>query len=382
MPKLFKRGNVWWCWINGERRSTGCRDRKAAELAARELERRAADPAYAAANTTSLDAAIRTFLDHTSAKGRSPRTYAFYEQKAGHITRVLKGHTALAAVTPSVVDGYIKQRLTEGASRHTVKKELVTLTGVLRLAKRRGEFVRDIDAVMPSGFSSAYEPRKRFLRPDELERLLAELHPMRGAHVAFIVATSARRGEAERAERADVNLETGHVVIRGTKTAKSARIVPVPPAFRPLLERALRDAPDDAPLFRPWDNMVRDLCAASKRAKVPVVSANDLRRTTAQWLRQAGVDAASVAEVLGHADARMVERVYGKQSPADLGRALERVPALAANTVLNLYGAPSKTDDSVEPVDSANPDNPPEIWRAPPDSNGRPADSKSDALSS
>ena len=79
---------------------------------------------------------------------------------------------------------------------------------------------------------------------------------------------------------------------------------------------------------------------------------------------------------VGHADARVVERVYGKESPADLGRALERIPALAESIVLNLYGAPSKSDDSPESVDSPNSDFPPEIQRAPQDSNLRPSDSK------
>lgn len=61
---------------------------------------------------------------------------------------------------------------------------------------------------------------------------------------------------------------------------------------------------------------------------------------------------------------RMIERVYGKQSSADLGRMLERVPALAADTMSNLYGDPSKIDDSVGSVDTANSENPAEIRRA------------------
>jgi hypothetical protein len=45
-------------------------------------------------------------------------------------------------------------RLAEGACRNTVKKELTTIRGMLKVAKRRGEFPSDIGAVMPEGFES------------------------------------------------------------------------------------------------------------------------------------------------------------------------------------------------------------------------------------
>lgn len=52
-------------------------------------------------------------------------------------------------------------------------------------------------------------------------------------------------------------------------------------------------------------------------------------------LRKAGVEPSLIAAVLGHADARMVERVYGRIEGAELGAAIE------ARTVSNLYRAPS-----------------------------------------
>jgi len=122
------------------------------------------------------------------------------------------------------------------------------------LAKRRGEFAGDLDAVMPHGFSPQYEPRKRFLRVKELQHVFESLPKDRAAHVAFIVATGARAGEAIRAERGDVDFSQWQVRVRGTKTKKSARTVPIAPLFRALRTRALRDAPKDRPLFRVWGN--------------------------------------------------------------------------------------------------------------------------------
>jgi len=50
------------------------------------------------------------------------------------------------------------------------------------------------------------------------------------------------------------------------------------------------------------------------------VSPNDLRRTFASWCWQAGMQPSRIALLLGHRDARMVERVYGVLDADTLGR--------------------------------------------------------------
>lgn len=72
-------------------------------------------------------------------------------------------------------------------------------------------------------------------------------------------------------------------------------------------------------LFRPWANIRRDLHAACYRAEIPHGSPNDLRRTFGRWLRKAGVEPQLIAPAMGHADSRMVERVYGRLTSHELG---------------------------------------------------------------
>ena len=61
--------------------------------------------------------------------------------------------------------------------------------------------------------------------------------------------------------------------------------------------------------------MRRDLLAkACARDKIPVVTPNDLRRTFASLLKQAGNDSMVVAKLLGDWTTRMVELVYGHLS--------------------------------------------------------------------
>lgn len=75
-------------------------------------------------------------------------------------------------------------------------------------------------------------------------------------------------------------------------TSARGRLVPiVTPAQRSLLEFAVKYAGGtDGAMFTPWSNVRRDLHAACKRAGIAPCSPNDLRRTFADWLVEAGVE--------------------------------------------------------------------------------------------
>lgn len=209
--------------------------------------------------------------------------------------------------------------------RATNAKELGALGLALRLARRAGLWRGDPAELLPVLPDGDYKPRSRWLSVEEVQRLLAELVPDRAARVAFIVATSARWGESDRATRDDVDLGRSLVRVRGTKTAAAARVVPVVLAEqRALLELALRQGEGTAALFAPWPNVRRDIRAACERAKIAPCSPNDLRRTFAHWLRAVGLAPALVAPAMGHVDSRMVERVYGRLEGAELGAAMRR----------------------------------------------------------
>jgi integrase len=285
--RLYRRGGTWWCWVidvDGKRsyRSTRQRDKEAAKAVLRELDRRATDPAYAAANATTVADALDRLIRDRAVKGRASATLTFYRAKCGHLLRLLEAATPLAKVDARTVDRYIEARLEEGAARNTISKELTALRATLKVAKRRGEFPGDIDAVMPDGFSPDYKPKLRFLTPDEARALLAQLTPDKAARVAFIIGTGARWGESDRAKRGDIDLGRGLVFLRGTKTEGAARTVPLANVNHELVEHATRYAQgEDGTLFAPWGNVRRDLDVACKHAGIEKVTPNDLRRTSA-----------------------------------------------------------------------------------------------------
>ncbi len=363
--RLFKRGQVWYAQVyeNGRRvqRSTHCHDRRAAELCARQLERDAADPAHAAAAKASLSDALQLLLsrrrEEAGAGRRSFETVHFYETKAGHLVRVLEtaadGSYApfpLASLQARHVDAFVSQRREEGAHEATIAKELVTLRAALKLAVRAGLWLGNPAAVLPVGFAPEYRPRTRFLTPDELSKLLGALLSDQAARVAFIVATSACWGESCRAMRVDVTEDLSTVFIRGTKRSTRLRIVPiVGEVARSLLEYALTHAQGEhGLLFRSWTNVRRDLYAACDALKMPHCSPNDLRRTCATWLRAAGASPELIAPVMGHADTRMVERVYGRLPVDDLRRRLAQAMGLTAAPVQHLQ---RPGEDPAHPVD-------------------------------
>jgi integrase len=281
-----------------------------------------------------------------------------YATKSGHLLRLLGEGTPLARIDAKAVDGYIEARLAEEAARNTINKELITLRGALRVAKRRGEFTGDIDAILPVAFAPEYKPRRTALVSlDDLWALIKELPPHRGAHVAFLVATAARDSEAFRAEARDVDLARGVVYVRGTKTEASDDTIAIPPWARPLLEHVLATLGDrQGAMLRPWTSIRKDLAAACRRvglkrkatqldvtpyrvarlitkgevsaseiaALFPKVTPNDLRRTHATWLRAAGIDPSLIGRQLRHRDGRMAERVYGRLAPDDLAAVLQQ----------------------------------------------------------
>jgi len=72
----------------------------------------------------------------------------------------------------------------------------------------------------------------------------------------------------------------------------------------------------------------RDLAGACEEAKIDRCSPNDLRRTFAGWQVEAGVPLFPIAQAMGHKDTRMLERVYGRQTPEQVAALMARAMGL------------------------------------------------------
>lgn len=334
---------VWWAyWSERHRdtgrtvtrkRSTGCTTRAAAELVVARWERERADPVYAASNAATFGVEAGLFLaacrDAVARKRMRPGTLSMYEQKAGTLVRILGAELRLALIDGSTFARYIAARRedfrasTTTAERpegkeiteSTLYKEWVAFRGILTQAWRAQRFGRDPRSLKPAHFGPEYQPRETALTWEQVHALLAQLGARSGP-AAYALATGARRSEVLRAEAGDIDRERWRVKIRGTKTDAAAATIPVPSLMRPLLAGV-------TPPFAPWPNARRGLAAAARRAGCPLVTWNDLRRTFASLLVQAGVAPHLVAKLLRHKSTAMVDKVYGRQTAESLDDLIE-----------------------------------------------------------
>jgi integrase len=302
---------VYWARdpVSGERTSTGARSLEGAQAWRAERERRAANPHYAASHEATVGQWIERVNKLKTAR-KTEGTAGMYRVKLGHVARLFGEASPMAAITPESVDRFVETRQTEGASNNTIGKELTAIVQLCKHAKRRGEYAGDISALRPIGFSIEYTPRKAHLKRVDLPKLAKRLKAHELAAVKVIVATSARLSEYLRMQRIDVDTRQWLVSMRGSKTPRATRVVPIPTPFRTLLKQALPH------LGKKWTRITHDLPARCLKAEIPRLTPNDLRRTHSTWLIEAGVAKGLVADSLGHVDSKMVERVYGHADPA------------------------------------------------------------------
>lgn len=292
----------------------------AVELAARLS---ASPAAHAAAYPIDLETCLAAFLD-TASLDKSLATRRCYAQKAGHLARLL-GAIVLPALHMRDVEHFLSLRLQEGAARETCRKELVVLRQALRFAKRRGWLPEvSLDRYFPS-FAAPYRPRDRYLTAEQAAALLAELAPGRRLWVCVAAWAGLRLSEVEGLRWTDVDFDTAVLRVRGNKTDGSFRIVGLAPDLLALLRDRRAVA---GPIVQPWPNVRRDLAVACARAGVPRVTPNDLRRTFASWLVQAGESNFVVSKLLGHSTTKMVDLVYGQLNTATLRSSVAKLPEL------------------------------------------------------
>lgn len=330
--RLAKKGDGvnWWIeWLDdaGQWRicatDTSSADR-AAELAAQLTGSHPLHlpPHTQAQASRTLEDALADFLD-AAALDKSKHTVASYRLMAGHLAR-LCGSLTLGRLHVDQVQSYIFARLNEGAARETVRKELVCLRQALRHSKRRGE-LRGIDlADLFPPFSAPYKPRDRYLTVEQALALLAKLPPHRQRWVLVAAWAGLRLSEVERLQWVDVDFDQKLLRIRGSKTPGSYRLVGLAPALADFLRpvRALRGF-----VVSRWHNVRRDLDLACAEAGVQRVTPNDLRRSFASWLVQAGVSNFVVSRLLGHMTTKMVDLVYGHLGRDTLTEAVAQLPA-------------------------------------------------------
>jgi integrase len=180
--------------------------------------------------------------------------------------------------------------------------------------------------VMPK-WKMEYVPKERHLTEREFEKVLEKMPKARKLWLVVAVYTGANLGELTRLEWQHIDLKTNQIRLPGTKARDRYRRVPLAAPLRPWVADASKRR---GLMFARWTNVRGDLAAIADAARIPKFTPNDLRRTYASWLVQAGVPHLTVAHLMGHSSTRMVERVYGRLTPAIYTAAVANLPSCAA----------------------------------------------------
>jgi integrase len=171
--------------------------------------------------------------------------------------------------------------------------------------------------------------RDRFVRPDELPRLMEALKQepnfyIRGAFFTMLM-TGQRKMEVLSMAWADVDLNQGIWRIPETKTGEP-HYVPLPEPVRELLKN-IPMTHENPFIFcgrgkNHLMNIEKSWKKICKRAELPGLRIHDLRRTTGSWLAGAGASLPLIGRVLHHTQPSTTA-IYARFDLAPIRAALE-----------------------------------------------------------
>jgi integrase len=256
-----------------------------------------------------------------------------YEQMVRiHIGPAL-GRVKLKALTPAHVRGLYREKLDAGLSARTVRYFHTTLHKSLKQAVMDGLIPRNAtEAVKPPQIARV---EMRPLTPEQAKRLLETARRDRlEALYVLAVHTGMRQGEMLSLRWDDVDLDSGVLRVRGTKTARSRRTVKLSQtALESLTSHLARQLEEidragdswrenglvfatenGAPLKRHSVSRHR-FKPLLKRAGLPEIRFHDLRHTCATLLLTRNVNPKIVSEMLGHATIAITLDTYSHVLP-------------------------------------------------------------------
>lgn len=353
IPRLDKadNGTFYAKWTDGrrsKRKSMGTRDSAVAQARfAQWLLLGGADaPTEKRKDLTVADLWAVYEAQHVRRKATSSATHDWSWRNL----RVHFGDLLLADVTDAV-PGYVAKRergqIGRPAKSATIRRELALLRACLNWCADPTERRPLIDRADVPGFAlpADSEPRDRWLREDEIRRLLdaarSEGRMSRVERFLWLALETGGRKQALLDLTWDrVDFETGviHLALPGRRqTTKRRASVPISRALRPVLERAYDERTGDLVLDHGGDvwaavqSVVRraGLAPAVPRktgaaATATGISPHVFRHTAATHMARRGVPLWKIAKVLGDTLVT-VEKTYAKHCPDDLREAVDMI---------------------------------------------------------
>jgi integrase len=317
-----------------------------AQERARELhQQRAAGGHGAAAGPYTIQSAINDYLTYLEGRSSYDDTRlrlaayvspAFAEKEITELSskELTAWHRHLAKAPPRVRSRKGKQKhraidLTDPEQARRRKLSANKVLGQLKAALNHA-FANDNVAsdkawrrVKP--FKGVTAARVRWLTVEEAQRIINATDPEFRPLVRAALETGCRYGELCRLLVSDFDKRSGTLLIRQSKSGKPRHVV-LTDEGQIFFAQLTVGRPSDAPMFgRIWNKSEqrRPMLATCERARIsPPVGFHILRHTWASLAVMNGVPLMVVAQNLGHADTRMVEKHYGHLAPSYVADAI------------------------------------------------------------
>src|SRR5262249_17738162 len=230
----------------------------------------------------------------------------------------------LAAIRKADIQRYVTEAVAKRSSG-SIRKELIVLKHLFTLAVEW--------EIVPANPARDVKPPKlppgrvRYLQPTELRALLNACPEGLRQIVALAVSTGMRRGEILSLRFLDIDLTNRLIRLPQTKNG-DGRIVHLN-NMATMVFRSVGWTEETKPgdqIFSAWTpgQVTMAFGRLCRSLKIADFRFHDLRHTAASWMRMAGADIHTVAELLGHKDLTTAKR-YQHLSPAFLAEAVGKL---------------------------------------------------------
>ncbi len=359
MGQLYQRGRIWWVkyYVNGRpvRESTGTAKEKEAErfLKTREGRVVAGLPLLPRADRVRWEEAAADLRAHYEAHGT--RDVGEYDRRVKRLTAFFAG-SRIAGIGQPEVDKYIEKRKEAGVTGSTIRRELGTLTTLLRHAYGNNKLARLPLLKRPK----EGDARTGFVERAEFEAIRRHLPADLQVAVTLAYAYGWRKQEVLRLERRHLDLETGELRLDAAMTkTEVGRTAYLTPELRRLLGEQLarvdalqrklgrivpwlfpnlRGAPAALPGVRRTvlgeriRSFRRAWATACRKAGRPGLLVHDLRRSGVRNMVRAGIHERVAMRISGHKTRSVFDR-YNIVSEADLREAARRLDGHNSGTI-------------------------------------------------
>jgi integrase len=352
-PKLKRGGqsSIWWCQysVNGarHRESTGTTKKTEATRFLQEREGRVAtgQPVLPRADKVRYEEAKADLRQHYQTTGERDLVEADY--RFAHLDQVF-AQRRLTSIGPSETTAYTAKRQGEGAANGTIRRELSTLSRMLRLAYENGKLFRLPVIRKPKEGA----PREGFF--ERAQYLAVRRHLPADLQVACDLAHAygwRMQSEILTRERRHLDLQAGTVRLEAGETKNDdGRVIRLTPDLRRLVTEQLarvdalqqklgRIIPylfphltDQRYLGQRQRDFRKAWATACRKAGVAGMLRHDLRRTAVRNMVNLGVPERVAMKATGHKTRDVFDR-YHIVSPADIDDVARRLATVGESHV-------------------------------------------------